>query len=280
LLNIRKIIKILDILIMSSYSIKGVCNDVAIAFGASARESIEQFGAISLFLLRSIRSLPASLAKYHLIIEQMLRIGVNSLFIVFLTSVFVGGVTVWQEKYIMGDIIPISYLGMGFGKAIFTDLGPVLIALVLTGRIGAKLAAELGTMKITEQIDAMISLSLDPYPYLLTPRILSGLLMTPILMIFSFFFSILSAQLIAWVALDINPYSFYNSMRLMFQTKDVVIGIVKGFVFGGGIALSGCYYGFLTHGGAVGVGESTKNAVVAAATLILFTNVIIDLTLM
>jgi phospholipid/cholesterol/gamma-HCH transport system permease protein len=265
---------------MSDYSVKIIFNDIAVAFGKSARETLEQFGAISLFFLKNLASLPASFLKYHLISEQMLRIGVHSLFIVFLTSAFIGGVTVWQEKYIVGDIIPLSYIGAGFGKAIFTDLGPVLTALVLTGRIGAKLAAELGTMKVTEQIDAMVCLSLDPYPYLLTPRILSGFIMTPILMIFSFFFSILSAQLIAWAALDINPASFYNSMRLMFSTRDVVIGVVKGFVFGGGIAISGCYFGFLTHGGAVGVGESTKNAVVAAATLILFTNVIINLILM
>ena len=263
-----------------SSSKKNLIDDLALSFGRSARESLEQFGAMSLFFLRSIRSLPASFAKYHLIMEQMLRIGVNSLFIVFLTSAFIGGVTVWQEKYIVGDIIPLTYIGMALGKVIFTDLGPVLTALVLTGRIGAKLATELGCMQVTEQIDAMVCLSLDPYPYLLTPRILTGFLMTPILMIFSFFFSILSAQLIAWVALDISPYTFYNSMRLMFRTNDVVIGIVKGFVFGGGIALTGCYYGFLTHGGAVGVGQSTKNAVVAAATLILFSNVIINLILM
>jgi phospholipid/cholesterol/gamma-HCH transport system permease protein len=264
----------------SPNSIKNVFDDVALAFGRSARESLEQFGAINLFFLRSIRSLPASFAKYHLITEQMLRIGVNSLFIVFLTSAFIGGVTIWQEKYLLGDIFPLTYVGMALGKALFTDLGPVLTALVLTGRIGAKLATELGCMKVTEQIDAMICLSLDPYPYLLTPRILTGFIMTPILMIFSFFFSILSAQLIAWVALDLGPQTFFNSMRLMFRSHDVLIGIVKAFVFGGGIALTGCYYGFLTHGGAVGVGQATKNAVVAAATLILFSNVIINLVMM
>ena len=255
-------------------------DDIALAFGTSARESLEQFGAISLFFLRSIRSLPATFLKYHLITEQMLRIGVNSLFIVFLTSIFIGAVTVWQEKYLIGDIFPLTYVGTALGKALFTDLGPVLTALVLTGRIGAKLATEIGCMKVTEQIDAMICLSLDPYPYLLTPRILTGFLMTPFLMIFSFSFSILSAQMIAWVALGLNPETFYNGMRLMFRTHDVVIGIVKAFVFGGGIALTGCYYGYLTQGGAVGVGKATKNAVVAAATLILFSNVLINLILM
>jgi phospholipid/cholesterol/gamma-HCH transport system permease protein len=264
----------------SSIVKRNIVDDIAVSFGSFTREAVTQFGAICLFFLRNIASLPASFKKFNLITEQMMRIGVNSVFIVFCTAIFIGAVTVWQEKYIVGDIIPLTYLGMALGKAIFTDLGPVLTALVLTGRIGAKLSAELGTMRVTEQIDAMICLSIDPYPYLLTPRILSGFIMTPVLMIFSFFFSILSAQIIAWVALAISPAAFYNSMRYMFRTQDVIIGIVKAFVFGGGIALTGCYYGFLTKGGAVGVGQSVKNAVVAAATFILFSNVIVNLILM
>lgn len=255
-------------------------DNVAISFGFSARVAVEEFGSISLFFLRSLRSLPASVKKYHLIFEQMMRIGVNSLSIVFLAATFIGGVSVYQYKYLAGEIIPLTYLGMGFAKAVFTDLGPVLMALVLTGRIGAKLAAELGTMKVTEQVDAMICLSLDPYPYLLTPRILAGFLMTPVLIIFTFFFATVSAQLLSWLAFDLNPYTFYNSMRYMFKTRDIIIGIVKGFVFGGGIAVAGCYYGYLTRGGAIGVGESTKKAVVAASILILFSNVVINLILM
>jgi phospholipid/cholesterol/gamma-HCH transport system permease protein len=254
--------------------------DVALSFGSASRVVVEDLGSISLFFLRSLNAVPASIRKYHLIFEQMMRIGVGSLSIVFLAATFIGGVCVFQFKYLAGDFIPLTYLGFGITKAIFTDLGPVLMALVLTGRIGAKLAAELGTMKVTEQIDAMICLSLDPYAYLLTPRIMAGFIMTPVLIIFTFFFATVSAQLISWLAFGLNPITFYNSMRYMFKTGALIIGIVKGFVFGGGIALAGCYYGYLAMGGAIGVGEATKRAVVAASILILFTNVVINLILM
>ncbi len=116
--------------------------------------------------------------------------------------------------------------------------------------------------------------------HLLSPRVLAGFLMTPFLMIFSFFFAIFSAQLLVSLSFDVSAISFYNSMRALFRTQDVIIGIVKGFVFGGSIALSGCYYGFFTQGGAVGVGEATKKAVVAASILILFFNVVINLIMM
>jgi phospholipid/cholesterol/gamma-HCH transport system permease protein len=261
-------------------SVKEVLDDLADSFGSSGRESIEQVGAIGLFFIEVLRAVPATLRKSHLVFEQMVRIGVNSLSIVFLASVFIGAVSAWQAQYLIGDYFPKTYIGFALGKAVFTDLGPVLIALVLTGRIGAKLAAELGTMKVTEQLDAMVCLSLNPFSYLLSPRVLAGFLMTPFLMVFSFFFAILSAQLLCTVALGVNWLSFYNSMRTMFRTQDVLIGLVKGFVFGGSIAVSGCYYGFFTRGGAVGVGESTKNAVVASSILILGFNVVINLIMM
>jgi phospholipid/cholesterol/gamma-HCH transport system permease protein len=267
-------------MLQKSLPARNIFNDIALSFGSASRVAVEEFGSISLFFLRGLSAVPASVKKYHLIFEQMMRIGVNSISIVFLAATFIGGVCVFQFKYLAGDFIPLTYLGFGITKAIFTDLGPVLMALVLTGRIGAKLAAELGTMKVTEQIDAMICLSLDPYAYLLTPRILAGFLMTPVLIIFTFFFATMSAQLISWLAFGLNPSTFFNSMRYMFKTGSLMIGIVKGFVFGGGIALAGCYYGYLAHGGAVGVGEATKKAVVAASILILFTNVVINLILM
>lgn len=257
-----------------------VLDDLADSFGSSARESIEQAGAIGIFFLDVMKALPASMRKFHLITEQMVRIGVNSLSIVFLSSIFIGAVSAWQAQYLIGDYFPKTYIGFALGKAVFTDLGPVLVALVLTGRIGAKLAAELGTMKVTEQLDAMVCLSLNPFSYLLSPRILAGFLMTPFLMVFSFFFAIVSAQILVTASFGVSAPSFYNAMKVLFRTQDVLIGIVKGFVFGGSIALSGCYYGFFTRGGAVGVGESTKRAVVAASILILFFNVVVNFIMM
>jgi len=252
-----------------------VVDDLAINFGAAARESIEQLGSIAIFFWDVVKAFPASFKRFHLIVEQMMLIGVMSIPIVLLTSVFVGAVSTWQVQYLFQDAIPLTYLGSAVGKAVFTELGPVLTALVITGRVGAKLAAELGTMKVTEQVDAMTCLSLDPYSYLLAPRLFAGFIMTPILTIFSAFFAIVSAQLLAEYALGLSGAQFYQGLKLLFRVQDVVICIVKAFVFGGVIALSGCYYGFFTTGGAVGVGVSTKSAVVAAMVLILVSNLIV-----
>ena len=248
---------------------------VAITFGAATRESVQQFGAITRFLLRIMRALPSSASRYHLIVEQMMNIGVRSIPVVLLTSVFVGAVSAWQVNYLFAGQIPLTYLGTAVGKAVFTEFGPVFTALVVTGRVGAKLAAELGTMRVTEQLDAMTCLSLDPYCYLLAPRMVAGAVMVPVLTIFSTFFAILSAQLLAQVAMGLHPSTFYHGLKLLFRVQDVVICLVKAFVFGCVITLSGCYFGFFTKGGAVGVGEATKKAVVAAMVLVIILNLIV-----
>jgi len=248
---------------------------MATSFGASAREAVELVGSIFVFFLKMLRALPSSLTKPHLLTEQMMILGVQSIPIVLLTSVFVGAISAWQVQYIFGDAIPLTYLGAGVGKAVFTELGPVLIALVITGRIGAKLAAELGTMKVTEQVDAMVCLSLNPYTYLLTPRLAASCVMVPILTIFAVALAIISAQVIAETFLGLSFATFYKGVRLLFKTQDIVICMVKSFVFGTVISLSGCYYGFHARGGAVGVGSYTKKAVVAAMLMVLVSDLIL-----
>jgi phospholipid/cholesterol/gamma-HCH transport system permease protein len=248
---------------------------VAQDIGRVTRESIEQFGSITIFFWRVILASPATIKRFHLIVEQMMLLGVCSIPIVFLVSLFVGAISAWQVQYLFADAIPLNYLGAAVGKAVFTELGPVLTAVVVTGRIGAKLAAELGTMRVTEQIDALTCLSMDPYSYLLAPRMIAGVIMLPILTIFSSFFAIVSAQLLSQYALGLSGAAFYHGMKLLFKVQDVVVCLTKAFVFGGVISLSGCYYGFLTRGGAVGVGNSTKKAVVAAMVLILATNLLV-----
>ncbi|MDR2577358.1 MAG: ABC transporter permease [Chitinispirillales bacterium] len=248
---------------------------LAISLGSSARESIELVGSIFTFYLKMLKVLPSSARRPYLITEQMFILGVQSIPIVLLTSVFVGAVSAWQVQYIFGDAIPLTYLGAGVGKAVLTELGPVLTALVITGRVGAKLAAELGTMKVTEQVDAMVCLSLDPYTYLLTPRLVASCIMVPVLTIFAVALAIVSAQIIAEVALGLSFAAFYKGVRLLFKTQDLVICIVKSFVFGMVISLAGCYYGFYAKGGAVGVGAYTKKAVVAAMVMVLVSNLIL-----
>jgi phospholipid/cholesterol/gamma-HCH transport system permease protein len=252
-----------------------VLDALADSVGAFTRESVAQLGAIVRFFMHIAHAMPGTVARFHLIVEQMMLLGVKTIPIVLLTSCFVGMVSAWQVKYLFSDVMPLTYLGMAVGKAILTELGPVLTALVITGRVGAKLAAELGTMRVTEQIDAMICLSLDPYRYLLAPRMVAGAIMVPILTIFAAFFAIVSAQLLAQFAMGLHPATFYHGLKMLFRFQDVVICLVKAFVFGCVISLCGCYFGFLTKGGAVGVGESTKKAVVASMVLVLISNLIV-----
>jgi phospholipid/cholesterol/gamma-HCH transport system permease protein len=255
---------------------KNVADDLAIAFGVAFRESIEQIGAIAIFFWKIVRAFPSSIKKIHLIFEQMMRLGVSSLPIVFLTSVFIGAVSAWQVQYLFSNAIPLTYLGTAVGKAVFTEIGPVFTALIITGRIGAKLAAEIGTMRVTEQIDALVCLSLNPFSYLLAPRLFATMVMLPVLTIFSAFFAIISAQLLSEYALGLSFADFYQGVKWLFKVQDIVILLIKSLVFGTVIGLSGCYYGYLTTGGATGVGKSTKMAVVAAMVLILVSNFIVQ----
>ena len=248
---------------------------LAESVGCGTRRSLQGVGGAGLFTSRILGAIPFAIGKFHLIVEQMMLVGVYSIPVVLLTSVFVGAISAWQAHYLFAGVIPTSYLGLAVGKAVFTELGPVLTALVVTGRVGAKLAAELGTMRVTEQMDAMVTLSLDPYRYLLAPRLIAGAVMTPVLTIFSAFFAIISAQLLAQLIMGLDPSAFYHGLRLFFKVTDVEICLVKSLVFGIIIALCGCYFGFTAKGGAVGVGEATKRAVVAAMVLILIANLIV-----
>jgi phospholipid/cholesterol/gamma-HCH transport system permease protein len=241
-------------------------------FGASARESFERAGSMTMLLFKSF----TVKQRYDYILEQMVLIGVKSLPIVLLASTFTGFIATWQVKFLAGDVFGMRYLGTLVVRVVLTELGPTLIGLVLAGRIAAKLAAEVGTMQVTEQIDAMVCLSLDPMRYIIAPRIIAGFTMVPILFVFGCMAAIVSAQVLGTVALGVNMETFYNGMRLLFQVRDVIIGLFKSFTFGGLVALSGCYFGFYTTGGAVGVGESTRKAVVAASIMILIFNLIIS----
>jgi len=245
---------------------------VAIFLGSSVRESLERLGAMFLLLFQSL----TSPYKYTQMMEQLVIVGVRSIGIVLLASVFTGFITTWQVKYLAGDYFGMQYLGMLVIRVVLTELGPTLIGLVLAGRISAKLAAEVGTMRVTEQLDAMVCLSLDPMSYIVGPRVFAGFFMSPVLFIFGCISAIASAQILSQFALGVAPEIFYNSMKLLFHSSDVLIGLFKSFMFGGIIALCGCYFGYYTTGGAVGVGQSVRKAVVAASILILILNLIIS----
>lgn len=246
---------------------------IAIFFGEPLRNGIGDMGAMSRFLLIALTSKP----KISSVFEQMMIIGIRSLPIVIMATVFTGFIATWQVKYIAGDMGGMQYLGAMVLKAVLTELGPTLIGLVLAGRIGAKVAAEVGTMRVTEQLDAMVCLSLDPIKYSVAPRIFAGFIITPILFIYGAIAAVISSQMLAWLALSVSPGQYFNSMRLLFEMNDLYMGLIKSFVFGGISALTGCYYGFFTTGGANGVGMSTRNAVVSSSILILVANLFISM---
>ena len=235
----------------------------------------EDVGGLVLLIKDIFLGLPKALSRFRLTSEQMLMMGVNSLPLVALVSIFTGAVTAVQAVYQISEYVPMRYLGTAVGKSVMIELAPVLTALVVAGRVGAGIAAELGTMKVTEQIDALKTLALDPVEYLVVPRFVAGLIMLPVLTIFADAIALAGGLGISATTLNVPPHVFLNSLKSFFKTMDLVSGLSKAFVFGGIISIIGCYQGFKTRGGAEGVGRSATKAVVLASVLILIADYIV-----
>ena len=199
----------------------------------------------------------------------MEHIGVNSLPLVVIIAVFTGAVSAWQAAYQLKGLAPLSFLGGTTSRAIITELGPVLTGIVIAGRVGASIAAELGTMKVTEQIDALEIMAISPVRYLAMPRFLAAIFMMPILVMFANFIAVMGAFLVSNYFLNISFSVFFLSVRRFFSLKDLFSGLFKAVVFGGVTSLLGCHIGFRTQGGAEGVGLSTIKSFVTSAALIL-----------
>lgn len=215
----------------------------------------------------------------RLVVEQMMVIGVQSIPLVLFVGIFAGAVASIQTAYQLKGYISYNYLGAATSVAIFIELGPVLTALVIAGRVGASIAAEIGTMKVTEQLDALESLAIDPLRYLAMPRIFSGFFMIPILTILADFIGVMGAYLVAYVNLDLAPEIFFGSVKEFFSLLNVFSGLIKAFFFGGITAIIGCYVGFNTSGGAEGVGQSTIRAFVLSSALILLNDYLLSVIL-
>ena len=239
------------------------------AVGRVVINFVEQTGALSILAGRICGHLPTLIRDRGLVLEQMLHIGVNSLPLVAIIAVFTGAVSAWQAAYQFEGLVPLSYLGSATSLAIFIELGPVLTAVVLAGRVGSSIAAEIGTMKVTEQIDALETLAIDPLRYLALPRFFAATFMTPILTIFADFIAIMGSFIVANVLIGISANVFFDGVRDSFVLRNIFGGLIKALVFGGTIAVVGCYVGFRTSGGAEGVGRATIEAFVISAALIL-----------
>ena len=203
-------------------------------------------------------------------INQMITLGIQSIPIVILTSFFTGMVSSVQAAYQMeSTITPKWYVGSLVGETILLELAPVITALVLAGKIGATITAEIGTMRVTEQIDALETLSIDPIAYLIFPRISAAFVMFPVIVIIADACGILGGILASMSALDLPPYQFLKGLKMWFKPWDAWYGIIKGLSFGVAITSISCYYGYYTERGAAGVGKSTTSTVVVSCIAIM-----------
>jgi phospholipid/cholesterol/gamma-HCH transport system permease protein len=201
--------------------------------------------------------------------EQAMSIGYGSLFIVLLVAGFTGAVTSLQAGYQFTGSVPLYIYGAVIGESVILELGPVLTGLILAGRIGARYAAELGTMRVTEQIDALESLGRSPVSHLILPRVLAGMLMIPALTMFANVTGFLSGWLAAKSSIGITNADFIFGARYYFRPFDLWYSMIKATFFAGAVTIIPCYIGYNTQQGAEGVGRATTLAVVAASVTIL-----------
>ena len=202
-------------------------------------------------------------------IEQMRRLGVDSLPIGIFIAVFTGIVLALLASYSFTNAVPMYFVGTLVEKTITLELAPVLTGLALAGRVGANIAAELGTMKVTEQIDALETLTYDPFSYLVLPRVLAGVLMFPLVVGAAMVAGVASGWIASVTLLEISTPDYLKGLRLFFNTFDIRYGLVKSASFGAAVTLTGAFRGLNTRGGAEGVGRAATSAVVYSAVLIL-----------
>lgn len=204
--------------------------------------------------------------------QQMESIGVNSLPVVLIMAMFTGMVLAIQTYTGFKRFNAENYMGTVVALSMTRELGPVLTGLIVSGRAGAAMAAELGTMRVTEQIDALITLATNPIKYLVVPRFLAGFLMLPLLTIIADTTGMIGGYLIAVYVLNVNPVIYTRMTRDYLELNDIYGGLLKACVFGIIISIVSCYKGFYTQGGAEGVGKATTGAVVLSMMLILIAN--------
>ncbi|OQX56105.1 MAG: hypothetical protein B5M53_03235 [Candidatus Cloacimonas sp. 4484_209] len=236
---------------------------------------LEYIGGVFITLFEGFKNFYKIHSSYKLILNQIILMGISSLPIVILTSAFAGMVTGFQAAFQVGTYVPDLYIGMSVTKAVMIELGPMLTGLVVAGRVSSSIAAELGTMRVTEQIDALEIMGIDPGRYLIMPRILSGIISLPVLTIFSEFIQIVGGLIVSSWGMNIPVYVYLRGVRYNFIPIELFGGLIKSVVFGLIIGLMGCYHGFHTRGGAEGVGQATTRAVVSSMVLILIFDYII-----
>jgi phospholipid/cholesterol/gamma-HCH transport system permease protein len=204
--------------------------------------------------------------------RQMVRLGVNSIPVVFLTAMFTGMVLALQTYIGFQRVHAENFVGSVVALAMLRELSPVLVGLMVTGRVGSSMAAEIGTMRVTEQIDALQALATEPVQYLFVPRIIAGIIMLPFLVILGDALGIYGGYLVTVKLLNANAVLYERNTFQFLQMKDLWSGVIKAAAFGLILTHTGCVRGYYTSGGAEGVGRATTNAVVSASLIILLSD--------
>jgi phospholipid/cholesterol/gamma-HCH transport system permease protein len=243
--------------------------DIRRPIGRAVLSALAHVGRLSLLVAEMIRGLSEWRVWLPRTVTEAWNIGLGSLFIILLVAGFAGAVTALQTGYQFTGNIPYYVAGSLIVESVVLELGPVLTGLILAGRIGARYAAELGTMRVTEQIDALETLGRSPASHLVIPRVLAGLVMIPILTIVADVTGVASGWLAVQQVLPVTNNDFTYGARIFWHPFDAWYSVIKGFAFAVCITVISCYYGFSTEQGAEGVGKSTTGAVVASCVMIL-----------
>ncbi len=207
--------------------------------------------------------------RARLVISQLNQIGVDSTPIIFLVSLFTGAVFALQTGYAFRMFNAETLVGSTVGLTLTRELAPVFTALMLIARVGSSMAAEIGTMKVTEQVDALESMAINPFHYLVVPRVFGAMIMTPLLSVLFNIVGIIGAYLVGVMLLEIPEGPFFSRLEYYVDPKDLYGGLIKAFIFGFVFSVISCYQGYQTKGGAKGVGISTTKAVVYSSVAIL-----------
>ncbi len=244
-------------------------NRLFFIIGTQVLSFLSELGEILLMLVRSLAWTFIPPFRLRNLIKQMEFIGVKSLFIVVLTGVFSGMVLALQSYHGFRKFGGESLMGGIVALSLAREMGPVMTALIVNARAGSAIAAELGTMRVTEQIDALQMMAINPIQYLVVPRIWAGILMLPLLTAINILVGIFGGYFVGVILLNINSGVYINKMINMVETADLIQGMVKSVFFGLILTLIGCYKGYNTYGGAEGVGRATTEAVVITSVSIL-----------
>ncbi len=237
--------------------------------GRSVRESVEGLGSAGRISLEGVRALRDVRTWGPLLTDQMRKLGVDSIPIGILIAAFMGIVLALLASYSFTNSVPRYLVGTLVQKTVMMELAPVLTGLALAGRVGASIAAEIGTMRVTEQVDALETLAYDPIAYLVVPRMLAGLVMFPVVVGVAMMVGLIAGWWASMGLLDMSSAQFIKGARLFFDMFDVRYGLVKAASFGVAVTAVGCACGLQARGGSEGVGAAATKAVVTSAVLIL-----------